>query len=199
MQPYDKHTSRVKSWNYVNFLLESHLNSLDLDLGRNIEPSYSFLAEVRESQETWVPKSQPKPVQKIIYIQIPSVWSFSGIAHTQEKKKGVTACPPPGYQDQSYLPWFSPDLLYSHLSEKSTNWAMFPILVNFTNQVKIFCLIWRMLSKLSYSVRKTLFYETLTCTCMLQVIDYIRFWKNSICMSFGWGDCFTSLIGRNLA
>ena len=137
MQPYDKHTSGVKSWNYVNFLLDSHLNSLDLDLGKNIEPSYSFLAEVRESQETWVPKSQGesrnfakkikwKPwrfvtqfcricsrkslfanskltnlkhsgrgrrgggVLKIIYIQTPCVWSFSGIAHTQEKKKGVT-------------------------------------------------------------------------------------------------------------
>ena len=43
------------------------------------------------------------------------------------------ACPPPGYQDQGYLAWFSPDLPYSHLSEKSTNWAMLPILVNFTN------------------------------------------------------------------
>ena len=57
MQPYDKHTSRVKSWNYVNFLLESHLNSLDLDLGI-IEPCNLFLVEVREIQGTWVPKSQ---------------------------------------------------------------------------------------------------------------------------------------------
>ena len=43
------------------------------------------------------------------------------------------ACPPPGYQDEVYLAWFSPGLLYSHLSEKTTNWAMLPILVNFTN------------------------------------------------------------------
>ena len=61
MQPYDKHTSWVKSlWNYVNFLLESSLNSLDLDGEKPIEPYNSFLAKVRESQGTWVPKSQGK-------------------------------------------------------------------------------------------------------------------------------------------
>ena len=54
-----------------------------------------------------------------------------------------------------------------------------------------------MLAKLSYSVRKTLFYEALTCCCTLEII--INFWKNSICMIFGCGDCFTSLIGRYLA
>ena len=59
MQPYDKHTSWVKSpWNYVNFLLESPLNSLDLDLQKVIEPCNSFMAKVRKSQGTWVPKSQ---------------------------------------------------------------------------------------------------------------------------------------------
>ena len=59
MQHYDKHTSSVKSpGNYVNFLLESPLNSLDLDFGKLCEPCNSFLAKVRESQGTWVPKSQ---------------------------------------------------------------------------------------------------------------------------------------------
>ena len=58
MQPYDKHTSWVKSpWNYVNFLL---LNSLNLNLGKMCELSNSFLAKVRESQGTWVPQSQGK-------------------------------------------------------------------------------------------------------------------------------------------
>ena len=59
MQHYDKHTSSVKSpGNYVNFLLESPLNSLDLDFGKLCEPCNSILAKVRESQGTWVPKSQ---------------------------------------------------------------------------------------------------------------------------------------------
>ena len=53
------------------------------------------------------------------------------------------ACPSPGYQDQGYLALFSLDLLYSLFSEKSTNWVMLPILGNFTNLVKICCLIWR--------------------------------------------------------
>ena len=39
-------------------------------------------------------------VQKNIYIQTPSVWSFSGIAHTP-------TCPPAGYQDQAYLARFN--------------------------------------------------------------------------------------------
>ena len=52
-------TLKVKSpWNYVNFLLESPLNSLDLDLRKIIEPCNSFMAKVRESQGTWVPKSK---------------------------------------------------------------------------------------------------------------------------------------------
>ena len=59
MQPYDKHTSWVKSpWNYVKFLLDSPLNSLDLDLGKTIEPYNSLLGKVRESQVTLVPISQ---------------------------------------------------------------------------------------------------------------------------------------------
>ena len=45
-----------------------------------------------------------------------------------------------------------------------------------------------MLAKLSYSVRKTLFYEVLTLSRMLEIIDPICFWKNSICMIFGCGD-----------
>ena len=61
MQPYDNHASRVKSsWNYVNFFLESSRNSLNLDLGKMCEPFNSFLAKVRERQETWVSKSQGK-------------------------------------------------------------------------------------------------------------------------------------------
>ena len=59
MQGYDKHTSRVKSpWNYVNLMLEYPLNSLDLELEKMCELCNSFLAKVRESQGTWVPKSQ---------------------------------------------------------------------------------------------------------------------------------------------
>ena len=57
MHPYDKHTTWVKSWNYVNFLLESPLN---LDFGKICEPCNSFLAKVRERQGIWVPKSQGK-------------------------------------------------------------------------------------------------------------------------------------------
>ena len=50
---------RVKSpWNYVNFLFEYPLNPLDLELGKICEPCNSFLAKVRESQVTWVPKSK---------------------------------------------------------------------------------------------------------------------------------------------
>ena len=131
MQAYDKHTSRVKSpWNYLNFLVEYPLNSLDLELRKMCEPCNSFLAKVRESQGTWVPKSQVesgnfakklglKPwwgvtqfcrihrgkilfskskltnlknserfFQKSIYIFKP-LWSFSGIAHTQQRRQGV--------------------------------------------------------------------------------------------------------------
>ena len=59
MQPYDQHTSWVKSpWNSANFVLESPLNSLDLDLGKIIQLCNSFLAKVRESQGTWVPKAR---------------------------------------------------------------------------------------------------------------------------------------------
>ena len=61
-------------------------------------------------------------------------------------------------------------------------------------------------AKLSYSVRKMLFYEALTCSRMLGIIDPILilidhffFKKKSIRMIFGCGHCFTSLIGRYLA
>ena len=56
-----------------------------------------------------------------------------------------------------------------------------------------------MLAKLSYSVRKMLFYEALTCSCMLEIIDPICFWKKSICMIFGCGDWpirFSSLFDK---
>ena len=52
-----------------------------------------------------------------------------------------------------------------------------------------------MLAKLGYSVRKTLFYGALTCSCTLEIIDPINFWKKSISLIFGCGDYFTSLIG----
>ena len=55
------------------------------------------------------------------------------MAHTKDGGRECFACPLPGYQDQGYLAWFSPDLLYSHVSEKSTNWVMLSISVNFTN------------------------------------------------------------------
>ena len=43
--------------NYVNFLLESPLNSLNLKI---CQPCNLFLAKVRENQGTWVPKSHRK-------------------------------------------------------------------------------------------------------------------------------------------
>ena len=137
MQSYDKHRSWVKSpWNYVSFLLESPLNSLDLDLGKVIERWNSFLAKVRESQGTWVPKARKsqgtllkkigwKPwmgitefcrilsrkslfakskltnlknsrgggggsrFRKVCISKTPYVWSFSSIAHTQERRQRV--------------------------------------------------------------------------------------------------------------
>ena len=66
--------------------------------------------------------------EKYVYIQY-----FSGMAHTKDGGRECFACPLPGYQDQGYLAWFSPDVLYSHVSEKSTNWVMLSISVNFTN------------------------------------------------------------------
>ena len=41
--------------------------------------------------------------------------------------------------------------------------------------------------------------EALTCSRTLGIIDPIYFEKKSICMIFGCGDCFTSLIRRYLA
>ena len=121
MQPYYKHTSWVKSpWNYANFLLEFPLNSLDLDVGKIIEPCNSFLAKVRklesqkarESQRTLLKKLGGNPIEvsqfgrihsrkslfakskfwgfrKVYLSKPPSVWSFSGITHTPERRQGV--------------------------------------------------------------------------------------------------------------
>ena len=62
MQPYDQYTSWVKSpWNYVNFLVESPLNSLDLNLRKIIEPCNSFLGKVRVSQRTLLKKLGGNP------------------------------------------------------------------------------------------------------------------------------------------
>ena len=44
--------------NCVNFILESPLNFLDLDLGKNIEPCNSFLAKVRELESQKARESQ---------------------------------------------------------------------------------------------------------------------------------------------
>ena len=63
--------------------------------------------------------------------QAPCVLSFSGIAHTQERIQGVPCMSSTRISRSGS--WFSPDPLYSHLSEKSTNWEMLPILVNFAN------------------------------------------------------------------
>ena len=52
------------SLNYVNFLRESPLNSLDLDLKKPIEPCNSSLAKVSEIQGTWVPKRQGESGKK---------------------------------------------------------------------------------------------------------------------------------------
>ena len=62
-----------------------------------------------------------------------------------------------------------------------------------------------MLAKLSYSVRKMLFYEALTCSRTLGIIDLILilidplFQNKYIRMILGCGDCFTSLIERYVA
>ena len=53
------------SLNYVNFLRESPLNSLDLDLKKPIEPCNSSLAKVSESQGTWVPKRWVETLKKV--------------------------------------------------------------------------------------------------------------------------------------
>ena len=45
-----------------------------------------------------------------------------------------------------------------------------------------------MLAKLSYSVKKTFFYEALTCIRTLGIMNPIYFEKKSICMIFGCGD-----------
>ena len=89
MQGYDKHTSRVKSpWNYVNLLLEYPLNSLDLELEKMCELCNSFLAKVRESQGTWVPKSQGESgdfAKKI-------AWNPEGVSHSFAEFTVVKSC-----------------------------------------------------------------------------------------------------------
>ena len=62
MQPYDKHTSWVKSpWNYVNFLPESPLNSLDIDLEKLLNLVIHFWlksGKVRELESQKARESQ---------------------------------------------------------------------------------------------------------------------------------------------
>ena len=36
--------------------------------------------------------------------------------NTHKEGRECLACPPPGYQDQVYLVWFSPDILYTVIS-----------------------------------------------------------------------------------
>ena len=74
MQPYGKNTSWVKStWNYVNFFFESPWNSLNLDLGKCVNPVIHFWLKsgkawelesqkVRESQGTLLKKLGGNPV-----------------------------------------------------------------------------------------------------------------------------------------
>ena len=62
-----------------------------------------------------------------------------------------------------------------------------------------------MLAKLSYSVRKMLFYEALTCSYTLGILDPILIFidpfvkKNPFVWFLAVRNCFTSLIGRYLA
>ena len=70
--------------------------------------------------------------EKYIYSN-PSVWSFSGITHTQERRLPVP-CMSSTWLSRLGLP----SLIYSrstlhHQSEKSINSVTLPILVNFTN------------------------------------------------------------------
>ena len=82
MQPYDKHTWWVKSpWNYVNLYLEHPLNALDLELGKMCEPCNSFLAKVRESEGTWVPKSQGESGNFAKKLG----WNPEGVSHNFEE------------------------------------------------------------------------------------------------------------------
>ena len=90
MQPYDKHTSWVKSpWNYVNFLLEYHLKSLDLELGKMCEPCNSFLAKVRKSQETWVLQSQRESQETLLK---KLGWNPEGMSHNIAEFTMVKSC-----------------------------------------------------------------------------------------------------------
>ena len=64
-------TLKVKSpWNYVNFLLESPLNSLDIDLGKMCEPCNSFLTKfsgkVRELESQKARKSLETLLKKLV-------------------------------------------------------------------------------------------------------------------------------------
>ena len=89
MQPYDKHTLWVKSpWNYVNFHLEYPLNSLDLELGKMCEPCNPFLAKIRESQGTWVPKSQVQSGNFAKKLD----WNPEGVSHNFAEFTVVKSC-----------------------------------------------------------------------------------------------------------
>ena len=69
-----------------------------------------------------------------VYLSKPPLLGFFLVKPILRKGgRDCLACPPTVYQDHGYLAWFSPDLLYSYLSEKYTNWVILPISVNFTN------------------------------------------------------------------
>ena len=88
-----------------------------------------------------------------IYPQPPCLESFWDSPILMKGGRKWFVCPPPCCQDPDYLAWFSLDVLYTVISPgKSASWVMLLILVNFTNQVKICCFIWRILTKLSYYV-----------------------------------------------
>ena len=135
MQSYDKHRSWVKSpWNYVSFLLESPLNSLDLDLGKVIERCNSFLAKVRESQGTWVPKarkSQGTLLKKIGWKPWMGITQFCRILSRKslfakskltnlKNSRGVVGSEKYTYQNSFCLEFF----WYSAYSEKEAGSAL---------------------------------------------------------------------------
>ena len=89
MQHYDKHTSSVKSpGNYVNFLLESPLNSLDLDFGKCVNLEIHFWlksGKVRELKSHRARESQGTLLKKLR-------GNLEGVLHSFAELKVVKPC-----------------------------------------------------------------------------------------------------------
>ena len=111
------------------------------------------------------------------------------------------ACSPARFQDQAYLAWFGPDVLYTVISQRNLEIGqcrLFGWILQIRCIFFFFCFIWRVLAKLGYSVIKTFLWSINMCTHARNYWSYI-FWKKSISMIFGCEDCFTSLIWKYLS